>query len=47
MMPLMALGMGLPMYVVVGSSLLAIFFQYRHADLCNTIDLVTLIYCFS
>jgi hypothetical protein len=27
MMPLMALGMGLPMYVVVGSSLLAIFFN--------------------
>jgi uncharacterized membrane protein YfcA len=27
MMPLMVLGMGLPMYVVVGSSLLAIFFN--------------------
>ena len=27
MMPLMAIGMGLPMYVVVGSSLLAIFFN--------------------
>ena len=27
MVPLMALGMGLPMYVVVGSSLLAIFFN--------------------
>ncbi len=27
MMPLKALGMGLPMYVVVGSSLLAIFFN--------------------
>ena len=27
MMPLMAIGMGLPMYVVVGSSLIAIFFN--------------------
>ena len=39
MVPLMTVGLGLPMFVVVGSSLLAIFFNTRHGNASGTISL--------